>query len=159
MIISGETSAGKSTLINKILNKKIFKCRNLESTPSIVKLRNSDRIRIVTESNTGEIRETDLTSKCNLSSKDGVKLFRKFLKEKTDMTCSKESVQFQSVDIALPIPFLGVRIVCFLFFCFFFLFLTFFLNIIVIIKQFVSLSEHIHYNYSNYNVSPSILFL
>lgn len=107
---SGETSAGKSTLINKLLEKRIFKGRNNESTSTICSIRNSDRIKITTKRITGEMVDTDLTEKCDLETKEGVKILRDFLKNLTDMTSSAESVHFQSVDIGFPIPFLKVHI-------------------------------------------------
>lgn len=106
--IKGETGAGKTTLINKLLNRRLFKGRNLESTSTIIKLRNSGRIKIITESDAGKIAETDFTDKCDLASKDGVKLLIDYLKEMTDMTASQRSAQIRSVDISLPIPFIQV---------------------------------------------------
>lgn len=110
LIHLGETSAGKTTLINKILNRRLFKGRNLETTSTIIKLRDSDRVKVITENNTGKIVETDFTEKCDLASKDGEKVLRDFLKGMTDMTSSAMSVQIRSVDIRLPIPFLKVRL-------------------------------------------------
>lgn len=100
----GETSAGKSTLINKILEKRIFKGRNNESTSTICKIRNSAKTRILTESMTGQIDETDLTEKDDVE-----KALRDSLKKLTDMTSSKECIHFRSVDIGFPIPFLKVN--------------------------------------------------
>ncbi|XP_052691975.1 uncharacterized protein LOC128170024 [Crassostrea angulata] len=101
IVIAGETSAGKSTLINKILEKRIFKGRNNESTSTICKIRNSAKTRILTESMTGQIDETDLTEK-----NDVEKALRDSLKKLTDMTSSEECIHFRSVDIGFLIPFL-----------------------------------------------------
>lgn len=106
--ILGETSAGKSTLINKILNRRIFKGRNLETTSTIIKLRDSERVRIITENDAGKIKEKDFSDKFDLASKDGAKVLRDYLKYMTDMTASQRSAQIRSVDIGLPIPFLKV---------------------------------------------------
>lgn len=106
--VLGETSAGKSTLINKILNRRIFKGRNLETTSTIIKLRDSERVRIITENDAGKIKEKDFSDKYDLESKDGVKILRDYLKNMTDMTASQRSAQIRSVDIGLPIPFLKV---------------------------------------------------
>lgn len=106
IVVAGETSAGKSTLINKILNMRIFKGRNLETTSTIIKLRDSKRVRIITENDAGKIKEKDFSDKCDLASKDGVKVLRDYLKDMTDMTASQRSAQIRSVDIGLPIPFL-----------------------------------------------------
>lgn len=81
----------------------------METTSTIIKLRDSDRVKVITENNTGKIVETDFTEKCDLASKDGEKVLRDFLKGMTDMT-SAMSVQIRSVDIGLPIPFLKVRL-------------------------------------------------
>lgn len=89
--ISGETSAGKSTLINKLLGKQLLKGRNNESTSTICKLRNSDKIRVKTTNMKGEKEETDLTDKCNLETKECVKMLRDFLKDLTDLTSSKKA--------------------------------------------------------------------
>lgn len=106
--ISGETSAGKSTLINKLLGKQLFKGRNNESTSTICKLRNSDQIRVKTTNMKGEKEETDLTDQCNLETKEGVKMLRDFLKDLTDLTSSEKSVTFKSVEVELTFPLLEV---------------------------------------------------
>lgn len=80
----------------------------METTSTIIKLRNSERIKIITESDAGKIEEKDFTDKCDLASKDGVKVLRDFLKDMTDMTASQRSAQIRNVDISLPIPFLQV---------------------------------------------------
>lgn len=82
----------------------------METTSTIIKLRDSDRVKVITENNTGKIVETDFTEKCDLASKDGEKVLRDFLKGMTDMTSSAMSVQIRSVDIGVPIPFLKVRL-------------------------------------------------
>lgn len=107
IVIAGETSAGKSTLINKLFEKQLFRGRNNESTSTICKLRNSERIRVITTDMIGKREETDLTDKCNLETKEGVKMLRNFLKDLTDLTSSEKSVTFNSVEVEFPIPFLG----------------------------------------------------
>lgn len=95
-------------MINKILNRRIFKGRNLKTNSTIIKLRYSNRVRIITESDTEKIKETDFTDKCDIASKDGEKVLRDYLKDMTDMTASERSAQIRSVDIGLPISFLKV---------------------------------------------------
>lgn len=107
--ISGETSAGKSTLINKLLGKQLFRGRNNESTSTICKLRNSEKIRVITTNIQGQKEETDFTDKCNLETKEGVKMLRNFLKDLTDLTSSEKSVTFKSVEVEFPIPLLEVN--------------------------------------------------
>lgn len=106
--ISGETSAGKSTLINKLLGKQLFRGRNNESTSTICKLRNSERIRVLTTDLNGQKEETDFTDRCNLETKEGVKMLRDFLKGLTDLTSSEKSVTFKSVEVEFPIPLFEV---------------------------------------------------
>lgn len=118
MQISGETSAGKTILVNKILEKRIFICENHESTSTICKIRNFDGIKVITESNKGQV-VTDLTG-LDLSTEDGVATLRKHLERSTkiqpfqgDMYDEYQSgayEEFQSVDIGLPIPFLQVKV-------------------------------------------------
>lgn len=108
MIFSGETSSGKSTLINKILGKKIFVGRNNESTATICKIRNAEQVQIIVEHVSGEIEKKDLEDICDLETKEGEKSMRKKLKELTDIIASQKSVQYRSVDIGFPIPFLKV---------------------------------------------------
>lgn len=104
--ISGETSSGKSTLINTILGKKIFKTRNRESTSTICKLRNSKTIRIIAERISGETSLTELD--CDPETEDGEKKIRKILKGLTDVTAQSDSKMNNCVDIGLPIPLLTV---------------------------------------------------
>lgn len=111
IVIAGETSAGKSTLINKLLGKQLFKGRNNESTSTICKLRNSDKIRVKTTNMKGEKEETDLTDQCNLETKEGVKMLRDFLKDLTDLTSSEKSVTFKSVEVELTFPLLEDKMI------------------------------------------------
>nr|XP_022312831.1 uncharacterized protein LOC111117885 isoform X2 [Crassostrea virginica] len=106
IVIAGETSAGKSTLVNKILGIRIFKARNHESTSTICKIRDSKKVKIVAESKTGDLIEKDLSKKCNIATEEGVKMLRDILKDFTDLTSSHSSKDFRSVDIGFPISFL-----------------------------------------------------
>lgn len=108
IVIAGETSAGKSTLLNMILQKNIFIGHTIESTSTICKIRNLDRVRIITKRKDEQIDdpEIDLTERCDLTSEPGVELLRTHLKELTDKTSSKRSVEFEFVDVGFPIPFL-----------------------------------------------------
>lgn len=106
IVIAGETSAGKSTLINKLLGKRIFKGSIFESTSTICKLQNSDRIVITAKNDNEIIDERDLTEICDLKTPKGVKVLRDSLKELTDKTSLQESTCIRSVDVKLPIPFL-----------------------------------------------------
>lgn len=103
----GETSSGKSTLMNKILEKKIFKSRNDESTSTICKVRNSDQTKVIVVNEDSGRTEKDL--KYDITTKEGEKELRQFLKEQTDITHSKQSAANISVEITYPIPFLKVK--------------------------------------------------
>lgn len=105
---AGETSAGKSTLINKILGKRIFQGKNHESTSTICKIRNSNTVSITVEHESGNREVKDLTETCNLETQEGERLLRDSLKNLTDLTTSRESMQYQSVEIGFPVPFLEV---------------------------------------------------
>nr|XP_022288226.1 uncharacterized protein LOC111100543 isoform X2 [Crassostrea virginica] len=106
IVIAGETNAGKSTLINKILEKRIFKGRNSESTSTVCKIRNSESVKITVEHLSGQMEVIDLTDKCDSNTAEGLRILRGKLRDLTDMTLSQESKQYRSVDIGLPIPFL-----------------------------------------------------
>lgn len=106
--ISGESSSGKSTLINKILDKKILITRNVQSTSTVCKIRNSEKIKISAEYASGKTEEIELPDKCDINNKEGHKLLRDTLKPHTDMVSWEKSKEYQSVDIGMPIPFLKV---------------------------------------------------
>ena len=101
-------SSGKTALVNKLLGKRIFKSRQTQSTATICKIRNSVRIKIITEDMSGQKNELDLTDKCRLDTKEGEKLLRDHLNDLTDMFASEKSKEYKSVDIGFPIPFLRV---------------------------------------------------
>lgn len=86
----------------------MFRGRNNESTSTICKLRNSERIRVLTTDLNGQKEETDFTDRCNLETKEGVKMLRDFLKGLTDLTSSEKSVTFKSVEVEFPIPLFEV---------------------------------------------------
>lgn len=91
-----------------ILQKNIFIGHTAESTSTICKIRNLDRVRIIAKSKDGQIDETDLTEICDLTSERGVELLRTALTELTDKTLSEKSVDLEFVDVGFTIPFLKV---------------------------------------------------
>lgn len=107
-MLLGETSSGKSTLINKILQKEIFKGKNNESTSTICKIRNTDKIRIITENGSGKTKEIDLSNKYDLETNTGIRGFRKELEELIDLKKDSTYNEHCSVDIGFPIPLLKV---------------------------------------------------
>nr|XP_022312442.1 uncharacterized protein LOC111117580 isoform X6 [Crassostrea virginica] len=106
IVIAGETSAGKSTLINKILGKRIFQGDNLESTSTICKIRNSEKITLIVEHKSGKTETRDLTDKCDMETQEGIRTLRKILNDLTNLTDSTKSKEYKNVDIGFPIPFL-----------------------------------------------------
>lgn len=90
-------------MINKILGKRIFKERILESTSTVFKIRNSDKIRVTTEKVSGEREEQEFTGECDIDTEEGVTLLRDFL----DKMSSDENIR--CVDIGFPIHFLKVN--------------------------------------------------
>lgn len=96
-------------MVNKILQKKIFKDSLFESTSTICKLHNSNKIEIVAKRSDGKPVEFDLTNKCDLTTREGVKMFRKTLQKLTDKESSENPDAFESVEVGFPIPFLKVK--------------------------------------------------
>lgn len=93
-----------------ILQKNIFIGHTMESTSTICKIRNLDRVRIITKRKDEQIEEPeiDLTDRCDLTSERGVELLRTHLEKLTDKTSSENSVEFECVHVGFPIPFLKV---------------------------------------------------
>lgn len=107
-VISGETCSGKSTLINKLLGKSVFIGKNLESTSTICKIRNSDRIKVTTCSSEKKTKTIDLTNRCDLNTKEGLQILKTHLTELIDISPLGKCSQFQFVDVGFPIPLLKV---------------------------------------------------
>lgn len=79
--ILGELGLEKVFVIRKFLNGKLFNDRILRIIILIVvKLWNLDRVRIIIESDIGNIIEKDFIEKCYFERKDGVKVLRYYLK-------------------------------------------------------------------------------
>lgn len=100
----GETSAGKSTLVNKILDMPILKTLVLSNNSTICKIRNSDRIRIITESETGDVEENDLTDSCDLGTEEGTLMLKELLYELN----GGYRYNIRLVDVGIPTSVLKV---------------------------------------------------
>lgn len=95
-------------MINKILQKNIFKGNTEESTSTICKIRNLEAVKIEIKSKDGSIVNIDLSEKCDMREESGVEMLRTKLTELTDINESPGSVNFDYVDVGFPIPFLKV---------------------------------------------------
>lgn len=107
MCFTGETCSGKTTLINAILEKYIFKGKNGPSTSTICKIRNCEKARIIIEYSSGEERRIE--HHIDLETPEGRKKLRDNLYEVTCMSSSSEGKDIRSVDVGFPIPFLKVK--------------------------------------------------
>lgn len=98
--IIGETSAGKSSLINKLTNVKLFKTSNIPSTDKIYRVHSSNEIRLKCTSEDGKVILNDTyTSMSSLQ---------------TDVQNSPTSLQgYRYADIYLPNPIIKVIVIIF----------------------------------------------
>lgn len=99
-ILSGETSAGKSTLINKILGKEIFSPELFESASTICKIRNSKCKIIISKLNSGQ-EDKKVFDGQEVDSETVHKILSELLE-------SEKSKKIAFVDVGFPIPFLKV---------------------------------------------------
>lgn len=80
----------------------ILKTKISYADPTIYKIRNYDRIRIITENNTGEVKKIELTDECDPGTKEGIRMLRTALRE------VKERENLQLVDVGFPTSILKV---------------------------------------------------
>lgn len=98
----GKPSADISKLANKILDKKILTSQECYSSNSVIcKIRNCDRIRIITESETGKVEEMDLTDRCDIGTKEGTLMLKKSIGG-----CIRDNTRL--VDVGFPTSVLKV---------------------------------------------------
>lgn len=96
ILIAGKPSADISKLANKILDKKILTSQECYSSNSVIcKIRNCDRIRIITESETGKVEEMDLTDRCDIGTKEGTLMLKKSIGG-----CIRDNTRL--VDVGFP---------------------------------------------------------
>lgn len=81
----------------------------MESTATICKLRNSEKVKIIVEYASGKPNVVrDMPLKYNPDTEDGRKKLREVLKQLTDISVSKEIFDIKCVDVGFPIPSLKV---------------------------------------------------
>lgn len=99
----GKPSADISKLVNKILDKNILTSQGCCRSNSVIcKIRNCDRIRIITESETGKVEEMDLTDRCDIGTKEGTLM----LKESIRGCMRRDNTRL--VDVGFPTSVLKV---------------------------------------------------
>lgn len=99
----GKPSADISKLVNKILDKNILTSQGCYRSNSVIcKIRNCDRIRIITESETGKVEEMDLTDRCDIGTKEGTLM----LKESIRGCMRRDNTRL--VDVGFPTSVLKV---------------------------------------------------
>lgn len=101
---SGEKSVGKSTLVNKILERRILRSRFCGSNSTICKIRKSDKILIFTENEMGEVEEMDLTDRCDYETNEGTQMLRHIL------TALLDKPNIRLVDVGFPTSVLKVGV-------------------------------------------------
>lgn len=102
LLFLGETSAGKTTLINQLIGKKVFVTGNLATTGKITRIRDSETIKI-------KCFTKEETLKEEKEVKD-IKKLRSIIEELTKIQISSQDGQDQYfVDVHLPVPILKVQ--------------------------------------------------
>ena len=102
-IVVGETSAGKTTLINKITGHKIFVTSNLAATGRVCRIRNSETLMIKAYTK-DEVQKRD-------EKFQDVKQMKSMIKTLTDIKKIPENEKdIFYVDVFLPVPVLKVKV-------------------------------------------------
>ncbi|XP_062589246.1 uncharacterized protein LOC134250896 [Saccostrea cucullata] len=103
VIIAGETSAGKSTLINRLVGKQIFTPDVSETTSTICRVRNSGNKNQIE----CKIFGTDNQVLEEKSFPKGFEVsMKEFLQEYVDERPATSSIYIDHVDVSLSVPFL-----------------------------------------------------
>ncbi|CAC5416777.1 unnamed protein product [Mytilus coruscus] len=98
ILIAGETSAGKTTLINQLVGKDIFFTSNLAATGTVCRIRNSNSLSVQIHSKDHPIIEKAAADFHELAS---------LLKQYTDI----ESNPPEMIDVYLPVPILQGNVI------------------------------------------------
>ncbi|CAG2190744.1 unnamed protein product [Mytilus edulis] len=101
IVVAGETSAGKTTLINQLVNKKIFATNSLAATGKITRIRNSESMKIKCYSKDETLlKEEDVQDEKELKSS---------IKRLTKIGDDLKDIHF--VDVYLPVPILKGNVI------------------------------------------------
>lgn len=106
IIVTGETSAGKSSLINQIIGRKekVLVCKNLPATARICRIRNSEVLAIKAYTKDEQLKKEEQA--------EDIKYLKSLVKKWTDMgkyTKDMEDIYF--VDVFLPVPMLKGNVI------------------------------------------------
>ncbi|XP_062569208.1 uncharacterized protein LOC134231285 [Saccostrea cucullata] len=99
ILVAGETSSGKSTLINSLIGENIMKSRTTENTSTICRIWNSENIGLKVYNDKNECIHSKLDY-----SRDQLPEFRKEVQKYTDVGSMPENCSF--VDILYPVSLL-----------------------------------------------------
>lgn len=101
-LLAGETSAGKSTLINLLIEKTVLVTSNTASTGTITRIRNSKELGLKCYS------EDQLLEKHG--NIQDIKTLKSVIKKFTGIKNSEKDLKaINYVDVYLPVPFLKVK--------------------------------------------------
>lgn len=104
IVVTGETSAGKTTLINQLVKQKVFVTSNIAATGTITRIRNSEKMEI-------KCYTKDETLMKEEEIKD-VKKLRSLIKALTDIRKIPEDLKdIYYVDVYLPVSILKGNII------------------------------------------------
>lgn len=104
VVLAGETSAGKTTLINQLVRQKVFVIGNLATTGTITRIRNSEKMGIQCY-----LKDETLMKEVELQN---VKDLKAFIKGLTDIQEIPEDLKdIYYVDVHLPVSILKGNVI------------------------------------------------
>ncbi|XP_052085101.1 uncharacterized protein in xynA 3'region-like [Mytilus californianus] len=104
IVVAGETSAGKTTLINQLIGKKVFVTGNLATTGKITRIRDSETIKIKCFTKEETLKEEKEV--------DDIKKLRSIIEKLTEIQIASQDGQDKYfVDVYLPVPILKGNVI------------------------------------------------
>lgn len=101
-IFSGETSCGKTTLINLLVGKKLFVTGNVPTTGTITRIRNSEKMSIKCYAKDAALLQEEEAQ--------DIKTLKSFIKRFTSFkNIPKDLQDIHFVDVYLPVSILKVQ--------------------------------------------------